>query len=96
MFRYHYLENLPEVFSNYFSRNDEIHHYNTRTSSQLHKSYKRTNYAKHIPIPTKELISGTIWILLIKTLNLMILSKRKLTSTYYTLIKNCRNCKYSL
>ena len=47
MFRYHYLENLPEVFSNYFSRNDEIHHYNTRTSSQLHKSYKRTNYAKH-------------------------------------------------
>jgi hypothetical protein len=48
MFRYHYLENLPEVFSNYFSRtrNDEIHHYNTR-SSQLHKSYKRTNYAKH-------------------------------------------------
>ena len=47
MFRYHYLENLPEVFSNYFSRNDEIQHYNTRTSSQLHKSNKRTNYAKH-------------------------------------------------
>jgi hypothetical protein len=46
MFRYYYLENLPEVFSNYFTRNDEIHHYNTRTSSQLHKSYKRTNYAK--------------------------------------------------
>jgi hypothetical protein len=38
-----------------------------------------------IPFPTKELISGTIWILLIKTLNLMILSKRKLKSTYYTL-----------
>ena len=36
MFRYYYLENLPEVFSNYFTRNDEIHHYNTRTSSQLH------------------------------------------------------------
>ena len=35
------------IYSNYFSRNDEIHHYNTRTSSQLHKSYKRTNYAKH-------------------------------------------------
>jgi hypothetical protein len=33
MFRYHYLENLPEVFSNYISRNDEIHHYNTRTST---------------------------------------------------------------
>jgi hypothetical protein len=46
MFRCYYLENLPEVFSNYFTRNDEIHHYNTRTSSQLHKSYKRTNYAK--------------------------------------------------
>ena len=46
MFRYYYLENLPEVFSNYFTRNDEIRHYNTRTSSQFHKFYKRTNYAK--------------------------------------------------
>jgi hypothetical protein len=52
---------------------------------ELHLNY--TNLIKEqimqsIPFPTKELISGTIWILLIKTLNLMILSKRKLKSTY--------------
>jgi hypothetical protein len=66
---------------------------------ELHLNY--TNLIKEqimqsIPFPTKEFISGTIWILLIKILNLMILSKRKLKSTYHTLIINCRDCKYSL
>ena len=44
---YHQLKNLPETFANYFTGNSEIHNYNTRSSSQLHKMYKRTNYAKH-------------------------------------------------
>ena len=30
MFRYHQLENLPEIFKNYFKTNKEIQEYNTR------------------------------------------------------------------
>ena len=47
MARYLHLQNLPEVFANYFLANKEIHNYNTRTSSLLHKNCNRTNYAKH-------------------------------------------------
>lgn len=47
MFRYHYTKNLPEVFTNYFVSNNQIHHHNTRNATKLHKSYKRTHYAKH-------------------------------------------------
>jgi hypothetical protein len=36
------------MFENYFSRNNEFHSYNTsKSSSLLHKTYKRTNYTKH-------------------------------------------------
>ena len=38
--------NLPLVFKDYFSTNDTIHMYNTRSSRKLHISYKRTNYGK--------------------------------------------------
>ena len=52
MFRYHYIKNLPEVFTNYFVANNQIHHHNTRNASKFHKpynyNYKRTNYVKHI------------------------------------------------
>ena len=47
MFRYHHLQNLPEVFENYFVTNNQIHKHNTRNASKLHKSFKRTNYVKH-------------------------------------------------
>jgi predicted amino acid racemase len=47
MFRYFNLKNLPEIFTNYFVTNNEVHHHNTRKTSKLHKSYNRTNYAKH-------------------------------------------------
>ena len=47
MFRYFHLQNLPEIFTNYFLTNREIHKYNTRNSSSLHKQCYRTNYAKH-------------------------------------------------
>jgi hypothetical protein len=47
MFRYNHLENLPEIFNNYFTANYEIHDHNTRSASPLHKTFKRTNYAKH-------------------------------------------------
>jgi hypothetical protein len=46
MFRYHNLNNLPEVFSNYFVTNSQIHQHNTRNSQKLHKCYNRTNYVK--------------------------------------------------
>ena len=47
MFRYFNLKNLPEIFTNYFVTNNEVHHHNTRKTSKLHKSYNRTHYAKH-------------------------------------------------
>ena len=47
MFRYFHLQNLPEIFDKYFLTNKEIHNYNTRNASLLHKSCTRTNYKKH-------------------------------------------------
>ena len=48
MVEYFYLyQNLREIFTNYFSTNKEIHNYNTRNSSSLHKKFYRTNYTKH-------------------------------------------------
>ena len=47
MIRYFHLQNLPEIFTNYFLANKEIHNYNTRNSSSLHKCCNRTNYTKH-------------------------------------------------
>ena len=52
MFRYFNLKNLPEIFVNYFITNKEVHHDNTRKSSQLHKSYKKTNYVTY-PLSSK-------------------------------------------
>ena len=47
LFMHSYLHgNLPSVFKNYFSRNDTIRMYNTRSSTKLHINYKRTNYGK--------------------------------------------------
>jgi hypothetical protein len=36
MFRYFHLKNLPELFTNYFLTNKEIHNHNTRNSSLLY------------------------------------------------------------
>ena len=47
MFRYFHLQNLPELFTNYFFTNKEIHNHNTRNFSLLHKKCNRTNYTKH-------------------------------------------------
>ena len=47
MFGYFNLQNLPEMFENYFSKNNYFHAYNTRSSLLMHKKYKRTNYTKH-------------------------------------------------
>ena len=47
MFRYHYLNNLPKYFTNYYVTNNKVHDHNTWNASKLHKSYSRTNYVKH-------------------------------------------------
>ena len=47
MFRCYHLENLPEVFENYFVTNNQIRQHDTRNASKLHKVSKRTNYAKY-------------------------------------------------
>ena len=47
MFRYHYLNNLPKYFTNYYVTNNKVHDHNTQNASKLHKSYSRTNYVKH-------------------------------------------------
>ena len=52
MFRYHHLQNLPEIFENYVFTNDQIHQHNTRNKSKLHKYFKRTNYLKYT-LPNK-------------------------------------------
>ena len=47
MFRYHYLNNIPKYFTNYYVTNNKVYDHNTRNASKLHKSYSRTNYVKH-------------------------------------------------
>ena len=46
MFRYFNFQNLPEIFTYYFLTNKDIHNYNARNASMLHKNCNRTNYKK--------------------------------------------------
>ena len=47
MCRNHRIKNLPEVFTNYFVINNQVHQHNTSNATQLHQSYRRTTYVKH-------------------------------------------------
>jgi hypothetical protein len=47
MFRYFHLKNLPELFTNYFLTNKEIHNHQQRNSSLLLKKSNKTNYTTH-------------------------------------------------
>ena len=42
-----YFKNLPEFFNDYFTQNNEVHHYNARSANKLHFRYSRTNYTKN-------------------------------------------------
>ena len=44
MFRFNYCQNMPGLFDDYFKQNNALHKHNTRNSTKLHMSYKRTNY----------------------------------------------------
>ena len=46
MFRYFNLQNLPDIFTDYFLMKKDIHNYSTRNASMLHKNCNRTNYKK--------------------------------------------------
>ena len=47
LFMYSYFnDKLPSYFTNYFKLNEKLHSYNTRTASNIHIDYKRTNYGK--------------------------------------------------
>ena len=37
---------LPPSFSDYFSENNTIHSYNTRSANKVHIKYERTNYRR--------------------------------------------------
>ena len=47
LFMYSYFhDNLPMFYKDYFTTNNKIHTYNTRSASNIHITYKRTNYGK--------------------------------------------------
>ena len=46
-YQFYNMNNMPEIFNNFFKTNNEIHHHNTTSSKKLHKTYTRTNYMKH-------------------------------------------------
>ena len=46
MFRY-FNNNLPSSFNDFFCLNKDVHQYNTRSSSNVHKIQARANHQKH-------------------------------------------------
>ena len=44
MYRRNYCQNLPDFYNDYFKQNNDVHNYNTRSSTKLHVNYKRTSY----------------------------------------------------
>ena len=60
MFRYFHLHNLPEIFTDYFLSNKDIHNHNTRNAALLHKnSIGQIIINTHLL--TKEQICGIIF-----------------------------------
>ena len=53
MYHFNYCQNLPGFYNDYFKQNNELHNYNTRNSTKLHMSYKRTNYRKYTVFNTE-------------------------------------------
>ena len=47
LFMFSYLNNkLPETFNDYFTNNESLHKHNTRSATNIHINYQRTNYGK--------------------------------------------------
>ena len=48
LFKFRYFNNnLPSSFNDFFCLNKDVHQYDTRSSSNVHKIQARTNYQKH-------------------------------------------------
>ena len=48
LFKFRYFNNnLPSSFNDFFCLNKDVHQYNTRSSSNIHKIQARTNYQKY-------------------------------------------------
>ena len=45
MYSYHH-DKLSAFFNNFFQTNETVHSYNTRSASQVHIEFRRTNYGK--------------------------------------------------
>ena len=43
----YFSNNLPPSFNDFFCLNKDVHQYNTRSSSNIHKIQARTNYQKY-------------------------------------------------
>ena len=37
---------FPAIFEDYFTKNEYLHNYNTRSASNIHVDYQRTNYGE--------------------------------------------------
>ena len=37
---------FPAIFEDYFTKNEYLHNYNTRSASNIHLDYQRTNYGE--------------------------------------------------
>ena len=47
MFMFSYFSGtLPAIFEDYLTKNEHLHNYNTRSASNIHIDYQRTNYGK--------------------------------------------------
>ena len=53
----HHKDKLPEIFTNYFTFNNDIHNYNTRSASNFHLHRANTSYGQK-SVCYKELIFG--------------------------------------
>ena len=78
MYRFNYCQKLPDFYNDYFKQNNELHNYNTRNSTKLHVSYKRTNYCKYnyTLYLTKEFLYGIALMKKLKILNHIFLLRK--------------------
>ena len=83
-----YYQNLPDFYNDYFKQNNELHNYDTRNSTKLHVSYKRTNYRKYTVFNK----GVSIWNCLDEEIkNIKSYFSFKKTEKSYYLMSNCVN-----
>ena len=77
MYRFNYCQNLSDFYSNYFKQNNEFHSYNTRNSTKLQVSYKRTIITANILSSTKASLYGIVLMKISKILIHISLLRKK-------------------